>query len=241
MSRIEWTGKTWNPTTGCTKVSPGCKHCYAESIANRFKDVPKSGYANGFNLTLHEYRLSIPLKRKKPTTYFVNSMSDLFHTDIPDSFIEKVMAIIEQTPRHTYQVLTKRADRLPDYFNRHAVPDNAWIGVSVEDRKYGLPRIDHLRQVNTQHRFLSIEPLLEDLGMIDLTGIDWVIVGGESGRGARSLQPDWVRGIRDQCQYAGIPFFFKQWGGVNKGTAGKTLDGSIWIENPALVAQEAFV
>ena len=234
MSRIEWTEQTWNPTTGCTKVSPGCKFCYAEPQANRLRAMGAAGYENGFDLATHENRLSIPLNRKKPTTYFVNSMSDLFHADIPDSFVEQVMGIVEQTPQHTYQILTKRGDRLPDYFSRHSVPDNAWIGVSVEDRKYGMPRIDCLRLVKAGVRFLSIEPLLEDLGAVDLTGIHWVIVGGESGNNARPIQPDWVRSIRDQCLSASVPFFFKQWGGRNKKAAGRILDGETWDQSPAM-------
>ena len=232
MSKIEWTELTWNPTTGCTKVSPGCKHCYAEEMANRLEKIPGAGYENGFNLTLHEDRLSIPLKRKKPTTYFVNSMSDLFHADIPDTFIEKVLDIANRTPQHTYQILTKRSERLPDFFSRYVAPDNVWIGVSVEDKKYGLPRINRLRQVKAKVRFLSIEPLLESLGAIDLTGIHWVIVGGESGRNARPIKPEWVSEIRDQCIAENIPFFFKQWGGKDKSKAGKLLDGIAWAQTP---------
>ena len=179
QSAIEWTEQTWNPTTGCTKISPGCKHCYAEMMAHRLHAMSTPGYDNEFVLTLHETRLTQPLQRKKPTIYFVNSMSDLFHEDISDEFLEQVFSVIAATPYHTYQILTKRAERLLDYFATRTCPQNVWLGVSVEDRKYGVPRIDHLRQVDAHIRFLSVEPLLEDLGDIDLRDIHWVIVGGE--------------------------------------------------------------
>jgi len=230
MSKIEWTKQSWNPVTGCTKVSPGCKYCYAEIMTDRLQAMGSPKYQNGFKVTLHESVLNEPLTRKKPTTYFVNSMSDLFHEDIPDSFIDKVLDVAKRT-KHTYQILTKRAERLPVFFKDRIVPDNVWIGVSVEDRKYGLPRIDYLRQVNG-NRFLSIEPLLEDLGEFDLSGIHWVIVGGESGNNSRPCKEEWVLSIRDQCLSNNIPFFFKQWGGKDKKKSGKTLDGKIWQQTP---------
>ena len=238
-SSIEWTEQTWNPTTGCTKVSPGCKHCYAETMAHRLQAMGASGYEQCFSLSLHPERLLQPLKRKKPTTYFVNSMSDLFHRDIPDDFLDQVMDVIRQTPQHTYQILTKRADRLPLYFTKRACPRNIWLGVSVEDRHYGLPRIDHLRQVDAQIRFLSIEPLLEDLGPIDLEGIHWVIVGGESGHKARPMRSEWVENIQHQVEDAEVLFFFKQWGtwgadGIKrrKKANGRTFHGKIWNDTP---------
>jgi len=180
-SKIEWTEQTWNPSTGCTKVSPGCKHCYAETMARRLKAMGASGYDNGFELTMHENRLQQPLKRKKPTVYFVNFMSDLFHEDVTDVFLDKVFDVIRNTPQHTYQILTKRSERLPVYFKTRKCPGNVRLGVSVEDKKYGVPRIDDLRKVDASIRFLSVEPLLEDVGFMDLTNIHWVIVGGESG------------------------------------------------------------
>ncbi|WP_019866672.1 DUF5131 family protein [Methylovulum miyakonense] len=238
-SRIEWTEQTWNPTSGCSKISPGCKFCYAEIMSTRLKAMKTKGYEKGFELTLQDHRLMQPLKRKKPTLYFVNSMSDLFHEAIPDSYLDEVFSIIRQTPQHTYQILSKRSERLPDYFSTRKCPVNAWLGVSVEDQKYGLPRIAHLRQVNTQIRFLSIEPLLEDLGEIDLKGIHWVIVGGESGPKARPMQQEWVDRIRDQCESANIAFFFKQWGGWGadgkkrtKKDNGRELHGRVWDEMP---------
>ncbi|HFD86484.1 MAG TPA: phage Gp37/Gp68 family protein, partial [Gammaproteobacteria bacterium] len=212
QSNIEWTEQTWNPTTGCTKISPGCKHCYAETMAHRLHAMGAPGYEQGFSLSLHPDRLSQPLKRKKPTIYFVNSMSDLFHEAIPDSFLDQVMDVIQKTPQHTYQILTKRAERLSHYFRERACPDNVWLGVSVEDRRYGVPRIDLLRKVDANIRFLSIEPLLEDIGTIDLTGIHWVIVGGESGPKARPMRAEWVENIQCQAEQAGVAFFFKQWG-----------------------------
>lgn len=198
------------------------------------------GYENEFNLTVHENRLSQPLLRKKPTVYFVNSMSDLFHEDVTDEFLDKVLAVIENTPQHTYQILTKRADRLPVYFKNRKCPDNVWLGASVEDRKYGVPRIDYLRQVNAKIRFLSVEPLLEDVGRIDLSGIHWVIVGGESGHNARPMKPEWVEVIKKQCEYADVSFFFKQWGmwGLDgkkraKKHNGREFNGRTWNEMPS--------
>ncbi|WP_127804082.1 phage Gp37/Gp68 family protein [Hydrogenophaga sp. NH-16] len=240
-SSIEWTQHTWNPVTGCTKVSPGCKHCYAETMARRLQAMGASGYEQGFKLTLHPDRLQQPLQRKYPTTYFVNSMSDLFHEEVPDSFIESVLATCSAAHQHTFQILTKRAERLPVFFRKRHCPANVVLGVSVEDKKYGLPRIDYLRKVKAKTRFLSIEPLLEDLGPINLDGIHWVIVGGESGPGARPMSPAWAQNVRDQAAAAGVPFFFKQWGawgpdGVrrNKKVNGRLLDGRFWDETPKI-------
>jgi protein gp37 len=239
-SSIEWTEQTWNPTTGCTKVSPGCKHCYAETMAHRLHAMGAQGYADGFELALQHNRLLQPLRRKKPTTWFINSMSDLFHEGVPDSFLDQVMNVIRCTPQHTYQILTKRAERLPNYFSRRDCPRNLWLGVSVEDRRYGLPRIEPLQQVNASIRFLSVEPLLEDLGTISLGGIHWVIVGGESGPNARRMKPAWVENVQRQAEAAGAAFFFKQWGtwGVDgkkrrKGANGRILSGRTWDDIPA--------
>lgn len=239
-SAIEWTEQTWNPTTGCTKVSPGCKHCYAEAMAHRLHAMGAPGYDNGFMLTVHVSRLDQPLMRKKPTLYFVNSMSDLFHEDVPDAFVDRVFSVIESTPRHTYQILTKRAQRLPRYFAAgRRCPRNVWLGVSVEDRTYGVPRIEYLREVDAQVRFMSVEPLLEDLGRIDLRGIDWVIVGGESGHQARPMRAAWVAGVQAQADAAGAAFFFKQWGswgadGVkrHKKANGRIFRGRTWDAYP---------
>jgi len=238
-SKIEWTEQTWNPTTGCTKISPGCKHCYAETMARRLKAMKAPGYANGFTLTLHPGRIKQPTERRKPTIYFVNSMSDLFHRDIPDAFLDEVFAVIARTPQHTFQILTKRAERLPDYFSARPCPRNVWLGVSVEDRTFGLPRIDHLRRVDAAVRFLSIEPLLESLGRIDLKGIHWVIVGGESGHRARPMREEWIKDIKRQVDRSGAAFFFKQWGGWgpdgikrNKKANGRLLKGRTWNGYP---------
>jgi protein gp37 len=238
-SKIEWTEQTWNPTTGCTKVSPGCKHCYAEVMARRLHAMGAPGYEKGFALALHPERVAQPLARVKPTVYFVNSMSDLFHEGVPDAFLDEVFAVIEATPRHTYQILTKRAERLPEYFAHRACPQNVWLGVSVEDRAYGLPRIDHLRKVDAAVRFLSIEPLLEDLGAFDLSNVQWVIVGGESGHKARPMQEAWVENIKRQADKAGVAFFFKQWGGWgadgikrHKKANGRNFKGRTWNAYP---------
>lgn len=240
-SKIEWTEQTWNPATGCTKVSPGCNNCYAEAMAKRLKAMGVNGYSNGFDLTLMTERLEDPIKRKSPTIYFVNSMSDLFHKDIPFDYIRKVFNTIERTPQHTYQILTKRAGRMAEFFQNYTPPKNAWLGVTVEDCKYGVPRIDHLRTVNVHIRFLSVEPLLEDLGELNLEGIHWVIVGGESGPKARPMQPEWVTAILTQCNEQNAAFFFKQWGGwgpdgVKRGKKknGRILDGRVWDEVPAI-------
>ncbi|PPC92784.1 MAG: hypothetical protein CTY33_10415 [Methylotenera sp.] len=240
LSSIEWTEQTWNPVTGCTKISPGCKHCYAETMTRRLTAMNVKGYENGFVISTHPERLNAPLLRKRPTIYFVNSMSDLFHEGVSDDFVDQVLDVIKRTPQHTYQILTKRAERLPVFFANRAVPTNMWLGVSVEDIHYGIPRIDELRKVNANIRFLSIEPLLEDLGEFNLEGIHWVIVGGESGFGARRMNPEWVTSIRNQCVGKGVAFFFKQWGafsadGVkkNKKVNGRVLDGRKWEEYPS--------
>jgi protein gp37 len=236
---IEWTEQTWNPTTGCTKVSPGCKHCYAETMARRLQAMGARGYENGFEISLLPDRLQQPLRRRKPTTYFVNSMSDLFHEAIDDGFLDAVFDTIQRTPQHTYQILTKRAGRLPLYFGHRPVPPNVWLGVSAEDRAHGLPRIDALRDVPARVRFLSVEPLLEDLGEIELRGIHWVIVGGESGPRARRMDPAWVHQIKRQCDAAGVAFFFKQWGGWgadgnkrSKKANGRQYMGQTWDSMP---------
>jgi protein gp37 len=241
-SNIEWTEHTWNPVTGCTKVSPGCKHCYAETMAVRLKAMGASGYQNGFNLTLHPDRLNQPFKRKKPTTYFVNSMSDLFHEEVPDTYIEQVIEVCRQTPMHTYQVLTKRGERIEQFFKNRNCPTNVWLGVSVEDKKYGVPRIESLRRVNAAVRFLSIEPLLEDVGQLNLADIHWVIVGGESGGKARVMKPEWADNVRLQALSQNVAFFFKQWGawgsdGVrrNKKVNGRELAGQRWDAFPIRV------
>ncbi len=241
QSKIEWTEQTWNPATGCTKISPGCKYCYAETMAKRLQAIGTAGYENGFKLSLMPERLSQPLNRKKPTLYFVNSMSDLFHEDIPEDYLDQIFTIIQQTPYHTYQILTKRAVRMREYFTTRLVPNNVWLGVTVEDKEYGIPRIDELRQIPAKVRFLSIEPLLEDLETVNLTDIHWVIVGGESGHKARPMKPEWVSNIRIQCEQAGTIFFFKQWGtwgsdGIkrNKKINGRLFDGQTWDNYPAL-------
>ncbi|MCU7838964.1 MAG: phage Gp37/Gp68 family protein [Candidatus Thiodiazotropha sp. (ex Troendleina suluensis)] len=243
QSAIEWTEQTWNPVTGCTKVSPGCNHCYAETMARRLEAMGVRGYENGFELTLLPERLNEPLRRRKPTIYFVNSMSDLFHEGVPDDFIRQVFKVIKQTPQHTYQILTKRAERLTEFFQTYEAPNNAWLGVSVENRKYGLPRIDELRNIPVHIRFLSVEPLLEDLGKIDLHGIHWVIVGGESGPKARPMKQEWAINVQRQCEQQNVAFFFKQWGGWGadgmkraKKQNGRMLMGKTWDEMPSLNA-----
>jgi len=239
-SRIEWTEATWNPTVGCTKNSPGCKHCYAECMSGRLKAMGTPGYENGFKLTLLPERLDEPQRRKKPTVYFVNSMSDLFHKSVPNEYIKKVFDVIEKCPNHTFQVLTKRAERLASFFKDEVPPKNAWIGVSVEDKKYGVPRIDSLRNVDARIRFLSVEPLLEDIGILDLTGIHWVIVGGESGPKARPMKLEWIENVKEQCEEQGVQFFFKQWGGWgadgkrrSKKENGRLLKGKTWDNMPS--------
>lgn len=236
---IEWTEQTWNPTTGCTKISSGCKHCYAETMALRLQAMGAPGYENGFALSLMPDRLMQPALRKKPTMYFVNSMSDLFHEGIPFEYLDKVFSIIRDTKHHTYQVLTKRADRMSDYFASREVPANAWLGVTVEDKEYGIPRIHTLQGISAPVKFLSCEPLLEDLGILNIIGIKWVIVGGESGFNARPMKENWVLSLKNQCERYDVAFFFKQWGawgrdGVkrNKKANGRLLLGETWDQFP---------
>jgi len=257
---IEWTDATWNPVTGCDKISPGCKNCYAEKMALRLQKMEQANYVNGFNVTLQPHMLEHPLKWKKPRMIFVNSMSDLFHKDVPLGYIKRVFDVMNRAHWHTFQVLTKRADRLAEVAYELNWTPNIWQGASVEDQKYGMPRIDYLRTVPAAIRFLSVEPLLEDLGKVDLTGIQWVIVGGESGPGARPMNPQWARSLQWQCEQAGVPYFFKQngewvdfsqvpdelenkiklhWfesgdvvGRVGKKAAGRILDGRTWDEMP---------
>lgn len=230
-SAIEWTESTWNPLTGCTKISPGCKHCYAERMALRLQAMGQPHYINGFKLTLHEESLELPLRWKKPQTIFVNSMSDLFHPDVPFEFILRMFDVMRQARWHRFQILTKRAERLLELSPQLHWPENVWMGVSVENQDY-VHRIDHLRRTGARIKFLSLEPLLGPLEDLDLREIDWVIVGGESGPGARPMQPDWLRSIRNQCRPAGVPFFFKQWGGVRKKKAGREFEGRTWDEMP---------
>jgi protein gp37 len=240
-SSIEWTDATWNPVRGCTKISPGCKHCYAETFAERFRGVKGHPYEQGFDLRLVPEKLTEPFSWRSPKLVFVNSMSDLFQPGVPDAYTEAVSRVMATADWHTYQVLTKRSERLKELLEGKlrfaAEKENIWWGVSVEDREYGLPRIDHLRQAPARVRFLSIEPLLEGLGEIDLTGIAWVIVGGESGPGARPMKKEWVISIRRQCRDQRVPFFFKQWGGVRKKQNGRLLDNRTYDEYPKRVSR----
>jgi protein gp37 len=231
-SAIEWTDATWNPVTGCTKVSPGCKHCYAERLAHRLQAMGNPRYRNGFAVTLHPDQLALPLRWQTPRRIFVNSMSDLFHEAVPESFIAQVFEVMARAPWHVFQVLTKRAVRLGTLAPRLPWPPNVWQGVSVENAKY-TARVTSLQAVPAQIRFLSVEPLLGPIPRLPLDGIDWVIVGGESGPGWRPLDPTWVRDIRDQCVRAAVPFFFKQWGGIRPTSGGRILDGRCWDEMPA--------
>ncbi len=235
-SKIEWCSASWNPARGCTPISEGCRRCYAQTFAERFRGVKGHAYEQGFDLRLVPEHLADPLKWAKPQTIFVNSMSDLFHKDIPDEYLERVCRVMEIANWHTYQVLTKRSERMRDFLATRpgvAALPHVWWGVSVENRKHGLPRIDHLRAAPVETRFLSVEPLLEDLGDINLTGISWAIIGGESGPGARPMNGEWVRSIRSQCEAAGVSFFFKQWGGRNKKATGRELDGRTYDDMPA--------
>ncbi|MEK6700352.1 MAG: phage Gp37/Gp68 family protein [Nitrospirota bacterium] len=247
QTTIEWTEQTWNPTVGCTKISPGCQNCYAETMARRLKAMGVNGYENGFKLTLLPQRLSDPLQRKKPTIYFVNSMSDLFHEKIPAAYIQQVFDVMKKAPQHTFQVLTKRADKMTEFFKTYQASTNAWLGATVENKQHGIPRIDQLRKVEAHVRFLSIEPLLEDLGKLDLSGIHWIIVGGESGPKARLMKPEWVMNIKRQCEEQNVAFFFKQWGGWGadgkkraKKENGRLLQGRTWDEVPHRLS-EAFL
>ncbi len=230
-SAIEWTESTWNPVTGCTKISPGCKHCYAERMAKRLQAMGQANYANGFRVTLHDRAVELPLQWKKPRTIFVNSMSDLFHKSVPVEFILRIFETMRRADWHLYQVLTKRSERLLELEAQLRWEPHVWMGVSVENRNFTY-RIDHLRQTGASIKFLSLEPLLGPLPDLDLKGIDWVIVGGESGPGARPISADWVIEIREQCRQAQVPFFFKQWGGVHKSRAGRELEGRTWDEMP---------
>lgn len=230
-SGIEWTESTWNPVTGCTKISPGCKYCYAERMAERLQAMGQANYANGFQLTPQPHMLELPLKWKKPQTIFVNSMSDLFHEDVPIEYIQKVFGVMNQANWHRFQILTKRAERLDALSPLLNWTSNIWMGVSVESDEYR-ERIDHLRRTGASIKFLSLEPLLGPLSRLDLTDIDWVIVGGESGPRSRPMHTEWVIDLRDQCRQAGVPFFFKQWGGKNKKQAGRVLEKRVWNEMP---------
>ncbi|WP_437715457.1 phage Gp37/Gp68 family protein [Sorangium sp. So ce448] len=230
-SGIEWTESTWNPVTGCDKISPGCKHCYAERMAERLQAMGQPNYKHGFELTLQPQMLELPVRWKRPQTIFVNSMSDLFHGDVPFEYIRRVFDVMQRAHWHCFQVLTKRSERLAELSGKLSWPENVWMGVSVESEKYVL-RIDHLRATGAKVKFLSLEPLLGPLANLDLSQMDWVIVGGESGPRSRAMDPAWVVDIRNQCGQAGVPFFFKQWGGKNKKRAGRDLEGRTWDEMP---------
>jgi protein gp37 len=239
QTSIEWTEQTWNPTTGCTKVSPGCQHCYAETMARRLTAMGVQGYEEGFKLTLQPHRLYEPLRRRKPTIYFVNSMSDLFHEKIEDAYIRQVFDVMKNAPSHTFQVLTKRSERMMEFFKSYDVSQNVWLGVTVENKEHGLPRIDKLSKLKAYIHFLSIEPLLEDLGKLDLSNIQWVIVGGESGHKARPMKLEWIMNIKRQCKEQNVSFFFKQWGGWGadgkkraKKANGRLLLGRTWDDVP---------
>ena len=230
-SGIEWTESTWNPVTGCTKISPGCKHCYAERMAERLRAMRQANYINGFDLTLHPHMLDVPLRWKRPQTIFVNSMSDLFHRDVPFDYIQRVFDVMTRAHWHRFQVLTKRASRVAELSPKLQWASNIWMGVSVETEEYR-DRIDALRLTAAQTKFLSLEPLLGPLHDLNLDGIDWVIVGGESGPRSRPMASEWVMDLRDQCLRAKVPFFFKQWGGKNKKKAGRLLEGRTWDQVP---------
>ncbi len=239
QSAIEWTDATWNPVRGCTKVSPGCKHCYAEVFAERFRGVKGHAYERGFDLRLVPDKLPEPFRWKESRMIFVNSMSDLFHPEVPDEYILQVAKVMALANWHTYQVLTKRSDRLMQMLltslKPYANKSHIWWGVSVENQKHGIPRIGHLQKSQASVCFLSIEPLLEDIGEINLAGISWVIVGGESGFGARPIRKEWVSSLKNQCKRAKVPFFFKQWGGIRKKEAGRELDGRTYDEFPPII------
>lgn len=230
-SKIEWTESTWNPVTGCTKISAGCKNCYAERMALRLRAAGSPNYAHGFRVTLHHHALEIPLRWKKPRTIFVNSMSDLFHKNISFDFISKVFDVMRRASHHRFQILTKRSGRLLKLSSKLIWPENVWMGVTVENADCRF-RIDDLRQTPAVIKFISFEPLLDPIPNIDLEGIDWVIVGGESGPRARPMKPQWPIDIRDQCLDADVSFFFKQWGGINKKKTGRILDGCVWNQTP---------
>jgi protein gp37 len=230
-SLIEWTESTWNPVTGCTKISRGCQHCYAERMACRLQAMGQARYRNGFRLTVHPEALDLPLRWRQPQMVFVNSMSDLFHRGVPEEFIVQVFAVMQQASHHTFQVLTKRAERLASLASRLPWPPNVWAGVTVEHADY-VGRIDLLKRVPAAVRFVSMEPLLGPVGQLPLSGIQWVIVGGESGPGARPMRAEWALTVRDQCVAARVPFFFKQWGGTRRTAAGRLLDNQLWDQYP---------
>ena len=232
---IEWTSSTWNPVTGCRKISPGCAHCYAERMAKRLQAMGQKNYARGFEVAMHPHCLELPLSWKRPQLIFVNSMSDLFIEEVPDDFILKIFDIMNRAPLHTFQVLTKRSERLSELASRLNWSDNIWMGVTVENADYA-HRIAHLHTTRARVKFLSLEPLLGPITGLDLNGIDWVIVGGESGPGARAMKEEWVIDIKEQCIRLGVPFFFKQWGGVRKKAAGRELEGRTWDEMPGACA-----
>lgn len=233
-SPIEWTESTWNPLTGCSKISPGCKNCYAERMSKRLQSMGQPNYRNGFKLSLHEHVLEIPLHWKTPQMIFVNSMSDLFHKDVPIDFIMKAFEVMRKASWHTFQVLTKRSDRLMLIDNKIVWPRNVWMGVSIENNDFSF-RADHLRKTRAFVKFLSLEPLLSDIPSLNLKSINWVIVGGESGPNSRPLSEKWVISIRDQCCQCNVPFFFKQWGGINKKKAGRLLEGRTWDLMPSII------
>jgi len=241
LTKIEWTESTWNPVTGCTKASPGCLNCYAERMARRLQAMGQPNYRRGFKVTVHPGMLGHPMCWRKPRMIFVNSMGDLFHEDVPTEFIKRVFKVMENAHWHTYQVLTKRAERLFDIADELPWPKNVWMGVTVEDREH-LYRMESLKTTGAKVKFVSFEPLLGPIGKVNLKGtciersrdIDWVIVGGESGPGARPMKAEWARELRDQCLKAGVPFFFKQWGGFHKKKAGKVLDGKVWLQTPKI-------
>lgn len=233
-SAIEWTESTWNPVTGCSKVSPGCRHCYAERMARRLQAMGQPAYRNGFEVTLQPHALELPLRWKKPQTIFVNSMSDLFHDKVPEDYIQAVFDVMNRASWHRYQILTKRPERMLALDGTIPWQPHVWMGVSVEGQKY-TPRIRLLRKSSAHVKFLSLEPLLGPLPRLNLRGIHWVIAGGESGPRARPMEEGWVRAIRDQCRRAAVPFFFKQWGGTNKKRTGRLLEGRTWDEMPRSV------
>jgi protein gp37 len=235
-SKIEWTECTWNPVTGCTRISPGCLNCYAERMARRLQAMGQPNYRNGFRLTVHHHMLELPLRWRQPRSIFVNFMSDLFHKDVPLDFIQQVFDVMRRAPQHRFQILTKRSERLAELNPALTWPDNVWMGVTVENSDYTF-RIDDLRQTGAAVKFISFEPLLSPITDIDFSDIDWVIVGGESGPGARPMLRDWVIDIRDQCIADGVPFFFKQWGGVNKKANGRTLESRTWDQTPKSAAR----
>ncbi|MDY6945728.1 MAG: phage Gp37/Gp68 family protein [Pseudomonadota bacterium] len=241
---IEWTDATWNPISGCTKISRGCDNCYAERIAERFRGVPNHPFEHGFDLTFREHKLREPLSWRAPRRVFVNSMSDLFHKEVPASFLDRVFETMEAADWHVFQVLTKRSSLMRRYVNQRypdgVAPKNIWLGVSIEDRG-ALTRLTHLKQARAAVRFVSFEPLLEDLATLDLSGIHWAIVGGESGPGARPIEREWVRSIRDQCKKQQVAFFFKQWGGRTSKSRGNRLDGRRWLQYPEITAAQPTV